>query len=179
MPLLRTHPIKCWLDTLFSRTWRSWLLRRPNTPTKGYGQCACMVCLYRIRAQPFLHILDFFTLYAIRLSKSDKGFPRMDALLPLFPPCAGGCIALHARTIAVFTHTIQFCCITFDNSMLLATLHTFYLYTQVMDLQRIKRKFAKFSSLMESGISLSHLLPKATKHQYVKVLLQVFEKFGS
>lgn len=34
-------------------------------------------------------------------------------------PVRRGCIALHARTIAVFTHTIQFCCIIFDNSMLL------------------------------------------------------------
>lgn len=69
----------------------------PNTPTKGYGQCACMVCLYRIRAQPFLHILDF--LRSMLSDKSDKGFPRMDALLPLFPPCAGSCIALHAALL--------------------------------------------------------------------------------
>lgn len=65
-------------------------------------------------------------------------------------PVRRGLYRFTCRTIAVFTHTIQFGCIIFDNSMYFVTLHTFYLYTQVMDLQRIKRKFAKFSSLMES-----------------------------
>lgn len=65
----------------------------PNTPTKGYGQCACMVCLYRIHAQPFLHILDFFALYAIRLSRFTlqvgQRFPPNGRITPTLPPCAG------------------------------------------------------------------------------------------
>lgn len=95
----------------------------PNTPTKGYGQCACMVCLYRIRAQPFLHILDFFcalcypieSFHPVSRTKVSPEWTHYSHSSPV----RRGCIALHARTIAVFTHTIQFCCIIFDNSMLL------------------------------------------------------------
>lgn len=124
MPLLRTHPIKCWLDTLFSRT--DVTCAPTSAQTRPLRGTVSALAWYAFTAFVRNRFCTFWTFLRSMLSdwvvspyKSDKGFPRMDALLPLFPPCAGGCIALHARTIAVFTHTIQFCCIIFDNSMLL------------------------------------------------------------
>lgn len=65
-------------------------------------------------------------------------------------PVRRGCIALHARTIAVFSHTIQFCCIIFNNSMLLHYFTHFLPIYAGHGLAKDKAKFAKFSSLMES-----------------------------
>lgn len=85
----------------------------PNTPTKGYGQCACMVCLYRIRAQPFLHILDFFALYAIRLSRFTlqvgQRFPPNGRITPTLPPCAGAS-ALYTPALLRFLLTHGYFC---------------------------------------------------------------------
>lgn len=123
VPLLRTHPIKCWLDTLFSRTG----VTCAPTPiqTRPLRGTVSALAWYAFTAFVRNRFCTFWTFLRSMLSdwvvspyKSDKGFPEWTHYSHS-SPVRRGCIALHARTIAVFTHTIQFCCIIFDNSMLL------------------------------------------------------------
>lgn len=69
-------------------------------------------------ATVFAHFGLFFAL-CYPIEPVGQGFPPNGRITPTLPPVRRELYRFTCRTIAVFTHTIQFGCIIFDNSMLL------------------------------------------------------------